>query len=70
MLYNRIIFELNEGFNLRRRVVAPESEFPIGIRDGDIVKFVGGANGGLIVNGGGEGFKTKGGGGAWETTEG
>ncbi|MCI79655.1 hypothetical protein A2U01_0100926, partial [Trifolium medium] len=54
----------------RRRVVAPESEFPIGIGDGDIVKFVGGANGRLIVDGGGEGFKTKGNGGAWETTEG
>lgn len=39
----------------RRRIVAPESEFPIGIGDGDIVEFVGGADGGLVGDGGGEG---------------
>lgn len=56
--------------NLRRREVTPEGEFPIGIGDGDIVKFVRGANGGLIVDGGGESSKTKRGGGAWERSEG
>lgn len=56
--------------NLRRRVVAPEGKFPIGVVDGDIVEFVGGAYGRLIADGGGEGSNTKRSGGAWETTEG
>lgn len=60
--------------NLRRRVVAPEGELPIGIVEGNIVEFVGGANGGLIVDGGGEGpypdRRAKGRGGAWEAAEG
>lgn len=34
------------------------------------MKFVGGANGRLIVDGGGEGSNTERSGGAWETTEG
>lgn len=54
----------------RRRVVAPESEFPIGIGEGDVVEFVGSANGGLVGDGGGEGPEAEGCGGAWEGAEG
>lgn len=51
-------------------MVAPESEFPIGVVDGDIVEFVGGAYGRLIADGGRKGSNTKRSGGAWKTTEG
>lgn len=51
-------------------MVAPESEFPIGIGEGDIVEFVGGADGGLVGEGGGESPEAEGSGGAWEGAEG
>lgn len=51
-------------------MIAPEGELPIGIVDGDIVKFVGGAKRGLIVDGGGESRDAKGSDSAWKGAEG
>lgn len=51
-------------------MVTPEGESPIGTGVGDIVELIGGANGGLIVDGGGEGSEAEGSGGAWERAEG